>query len=361
MCAQLVTNPDRNRRQSGVSPRQDTRMHSSTLVNKIMKQALFSGLLLAFSHNSFALHISELLNNMSSADSTLNYEGVFVLRKADRMMSMRVSHAADETGVREILETLNGEPRRVIRNNDEVLSIYPERKLVIVSEDASKSRLHPRLPENLDSLQSYYDISQLPDDRIADHQTAVLQLSPRDKHRYGYRYWVDADTGVLLRCDLTDDNNAVIEQMMFTQLQYTDAPPDASFQLPELNDFAQTHLSKNRTVLDEAPWRINNLPPGFVLTQSSKQQTGDAEITHLVYSDGLSSVSVFIEPGKSGKRYLSGASNMGALNAYGVRHGDFYITVMGEAPAKTVEQIALSTEYLGEEEADDEPEPEIGD
>ena len=336
-------------------------MVSSKRVPRILKQALVGSLLFAFSSGSFALHVSDLLNSMSAADRKLNYEGIFVLRKADRLLSMRVSHAADESGVREILETLNGEPRRVIRNNDEVMSVYPERRLVVISEDAGKSRLHPRLPENFDSLQRYYAISRLPEDRIADHAAAVLQLTPRDEHRYGYRYWVDADTGVLLRCDLTNGDDAVIEQMMFTQLRYTDTPVSPDEVRPALDDYVRKNLSRNRSKLEQLEWRVNNLPPGFVLTQSSRQQEENADITHLVYSDGLASVSVFIEPGQGSRRYLSGGSNMGALNAYGVRHGDFYVTVMGEVPANTVQQIALSTEYLGGEDADDDPEPEIGD
>ena len=309
-----------------------------------------------------ALHISDLLNNMRAAERQLNYQGVFVLRKQDRLLSMRVSHAAGDNGARETLETLNGEARRVLRDNRQVLSVYPQRKLVVISAD-SAPREHSRLPEDLGALQAYYEIERLPDDRIADQPTAVLQLTPRDNHRYGYRYWVDANTGVLLRCDLTTENDSVIEQMMFTQVQYVDTLPDSLFSLPDTEGYQRRHLGDDRIEIDNVAWRVNALPPGFVLTQSSEQRQDGRRNLHLVYSDGLASVSVFIE-GDDGDHALSGPRHMGALNAYGLRHGKYSITVMGEVPAATVEQIALSTEYLGEagsDDHDDDAEPEIGD
>ncbi len=338
---------------------------------RLFGQTLVAVLLFALGQNAFALHISELLDTMRSADRELNYQGVLVLRKQDRLLSMRVRHAADENGVRETLQTLNGERRRVIRDNERVLSIYPERNLVIVSPDNPKSRLHPRLPENLGSLQAYYDIRKLDNDRIADQPAAVLQLTPKDAHRYGYRYWVDANTGVLLRCDLTSEDDNIIEQMMFVQLEYSDAMPPSQFSMPDTAGYQLRQLGHNRIESEHVDWQVNNLPPGFVLTRSSltprHEQDPDQGTLHLVYSDGLASVSVFIEPydeNSDGVHFLNGARNMGALNAYGLRHGSHTITVMGEVPASTVQQIALSTEYTGEptdDAEDDDAEPEIGD
>jgi sigma-E factor negative regulatory protein RseB len=321
------------------------RFHFSANIQSL-KQATIVGLLLSFSQSVFADHISDLMNNMSQAEKNLNYEGVFVLRKADKIMSMRVSHAADENGVRESLETLNGEARRVISNNNDVLSIYPSRKLLIISKDNLKSRLHPTLPENLEKLQQHYDIERQADDRIANHATTVLKLTPKDDSRYGYRYWVDADTGVLLRCDLTDTDDTVIEQMMFTQFEYKDELPASAFSYSGLEDYTRKNLNKDRVQIDDLSWRVNDLPAGFMLTQSSKRKDDDFSALHLVYSDGLASVSVFVEQGRRGNHYLEGASSMGALNAYGTRQGEYYITVMGEAPANTVRQIATSTERV---------------
>jgi sigma-E factor negative regulatory protein RseB len=108
--------------------------------------------------------ISGLLRKMAEADDVLNYQGVFILLKADELMTMRVEHGVDERGVWESIEALNGEHRRIVRNNDEVVSVYPERKLITISHAHSKSSLHPSLPENIDKLSQYYRIKQLEND-----------------------------------------------------------------------------------------------------------------------------------------------------------------------------------------------------
>jgi len=191
--------------------------------------AVLTFYLLLASPSVFAGDVSDLLKKMSSADDRVNYQGVFVLRKSDKLTSMRVEHGRDERGVWESLESLNGEARRVVRINEQVTSIYPERNLVTVSITKNKGSLHPALPENLDKLEAYYRITQLDDDRIADHSAVVLDVMPNDKFRYGYRYWLDSTTGVLLKCDLLNERSEVVEQMMFTTLEYLPKAPAAAF------------------------------------------------------------------------------------------------------------------------------------
>ncbi len=299
--------------------------------------------LLLASQSVIAGDVADLLKKMSSADDHLNYQGVFVLRKSDKLMSMRVEHGRDERGVWESLESLNGEARKVVRINEEVTSIYPERNLVTVSITKNKGSLHPALPENLDKLEAYYRITQLDDDRIADHSAAVLDVMPNDKFRYGYRYWLDTNTGVLLKCDLLNERSEVVEQMMFTTLEYLPEAPAAAFAEIDVKGYERRKLGKGRVAVSNTAWQVTGLPVGFMLTQSSEHKINDSQSLHLMYSDGLASVSVFIEQGKSGHhKLLDGASSMGALNAYGKRVGEHSVTVIGEVPASTVMQIAQS-------------------
>jgi sigma-E factor negative regulatory protein RseB len=287
--------------------------------------------------------VSDLLKKMSAADDRLNYQGVFVLRKSDKLTSMRVEHGRDERGVWESIESLNGEARKVVRVNDEVTSIYLDRNVVTVSQAKDKASLHPTLPGNLDKLEAYYRISRLDDDRIADHSAVVLDVVPNDSFRYGYRYWLDTNTGVLLKCDLLNERSEVVEQMMFTTLEYLPEAPASAFAEIDTKGFEQQRLGKGRVAVNNADWHVTGLPEGFMLTQSSVRKTGNTQSLHLMYSDGLASVSVFVEQGKNSLHQLDGASSMGALNAYGRQVGDHSVTVMGEVPASTVMQIAQST------------------
>lgn len=299
--------------------------------------------LLLAAHPAIAGHVSDLLKKMTSAGEGLNYRGVFVLRKSDKLMTMRVEHGRDDRGVWESLESLNGEARKVIRINEEIISIYPERNLLTVSRSKDKVSLHPTLPENLDKLEAYYKISRLEDDRIADYATAVLDVMPNDKYRYGYRYWLDTDTGVLLKCDLLNEKGKVVEQMMFTTLEYLPRAPESAFADIDVKGYDRQILDKGRVAVVNAAWHVTSLPAGFMLTQSSLRKSDNAESLHMVYSDGLASVSVFIEQGKKSHHQFDGASSMGGLNMYGIRVEEYSVTVMGEVPALTVMQIARST------------------
>lgn len=292
--------------------------------------------------------VTSLLSKMTTADEKLNYQGVFVLRKADALMTMRVEHGVDERGTWESLESLNGEARKVVKVNEEVVSIYPERKLLMVTRSKHKASLHPTLPENLDKLETHYAISRLQDDRIAEHRTAVIDVQPKDNYRYGYRYWLDDKTGVLLKCDLLNEQGNVVEQMMFTEMEYLADTPAAAFSEINLEGYVSKRMDHGRVSDASTNWHVKQLPTGFLLTQSSIRTDETTESVHLVYSDGLASVSVFVEQGETGYHYLDGASSMGALNAYGVRIGEHFVTVMGEVPAMTVMQIAQTTEYVND-------------
>ena len=315
--------------------------------------------LFLISTNSFAGDMFEMLQRMSEADQKQNYQGTFILRKSDNLATLQVTHGSDENGVWESLEALNGEPRKVVRHNNKVVSVYPKLELVTVRLNVKDQSLHQQLPENINQLELFYSIRQLPDDRIATHQTLVVDLIPNDKLRYGYRYWVDKNTGMLLRCDLVAEDNTVVEQMMFTSLDYLAQAPAPSFDLKQFQHYRQQLLEEPEIdVKNETPlqWVINTLPKGFMLTQSTMrysqtsaaasaadQNSGQPDLLHLVYSDGLASVSVFIEKNQGSEKHLQGSSSMGAVNAFGNPVGDYFVTVVGEVPVKTVQAMALST------------------
>ncbi len=294
---------------------------------------------------AYAADVSELVGGMSAAEKRSNYEGVFILRKSDDMVAMRVVHGVDDRGVWESMESLNGEARKIVRHNDKVISIYPGKKLVTISQAGSKTSLHPTLPENLEKLSQYYSIKHLGDDRIAGRDTEVLNVQPKDDYRYGYKYWLDRDTDVLLKCDLLNEKGEIVEQMMYTSFNNQDEVPASAFNEPSIEGYNKRILNEDRDTTTSPQWRVTNLPDGFMLTHSSVRSTESGDSLHLMYSDGLASVSVFVEPHADAPHKLDGESSMGALNAYGKHVNGSHITVMGEVPKVTVSQIAQSMEY----------------
>jgi len=319
--------------------------------------------LFLISTNSFAGHLSDVLRRMAEADQKQNYQGIFILRKSDDLSTLRVTHGSDDEGVWESLEALNGEPRKIVRRNNKVVSVFPSRELVTIRLDATKQSLHRQLPENINQLELFYSINRLQDDRIANHPALVVDLIPIDKLRYGYRYWIDKNTGMLLRCDLVAENDMVVEQMMFTSLDYLAQVPAQSFDLKQFEHYKQLLLDEPE--IDDAEhgaplqWAVNTLPKGFMLTQTMRhyspssaaqntagQKSKQPNLLHLVYSDGLASVSVFIEKNQGDEKHLQGGLMMGAVNAFGNSVEDYFVTVVGEVPVKTVQAMAQSTVKL---------------
>lgn len=318
-----------------------------------------TALFLSFlSTNSFAVDLFDMLKGMADADRQQNYQGIFIIRKSDDLSTLRVTHGMDDNDVWESLETLDGESRKVVRHNNRVVSVYPERELVTIRHADKKQSLHPRLPDNIDQLDLFYSINRLDDSRIANHQAIVLDLLPKDQYRYGYRYWVDKNTGMLLRCDLVSDNNTIIEQMMFTSLDYLATAPVQAFDLQQFGQYKQQILDEPEIEVQQNAdmiWTVNRVPKGFVLTKSSMRYSQPAiahnnnllekvppDLLHMVYSDGLASVSVFIEKKQEGAKHLDGALTMGAVNAFGNAIGDYFATVVGVVPVKTVQSMAQS-------------------
>lgn len=320
------------------------------------------------SANSLADDLSDMLQRMSDVGQSQNYRGTFILRKSDKLSTLHVAHGVDEQGVWERMESLNGEVKKVLRHNDRIVSVYPERQLVTVRHTNKNQSLHQQLPENIDQLELFYSMTRLDDDRIANHPTIVVDLLPRDQYRYGYRYWIDKNTGMLLRCDFLSEKNEIIEQMMFTSLEYLTEASSHGFDLQQFERFNQQVMDEPTADQEQGgnaktEWQVKQLPNGFRLTQntmrysqkpvSSVSASNDSaanesastppDLQHLVYSDGLASVSIFIEKNRGDGHHSQGASSMGAVNAFGYAVGDFFVTVVGEVPEKTVQLMAQTT------------------
>lgn len=325
-------------------------------------------LLCLVSTNSFADDLFDMLKRMADADQNQNYQGTFILRKADNLSALLVTHGVDNKGVWESLEALNGESRKVFRFNDRVISVFPDREIVTIRHTSNKQSLHPQLPDNIDQLEQYYSMKRLADDRIANHQALVVDLLPKDQFRYGYRYWVDKNTGMLLRCDLVDEEKMVVEQMMFTSLDYLSEVPAQTFELQRFEQFKQQLQDEPEVKVSQAEgagWKVGHLPKGFMLTQSTMRYSqpssvvdpaingtaqpaatlsdiSSPDLLHMVYSDGLASVSIFVEINQGVAKHLQGEASMGAVNAFGHALDGYFATVVGEVPAKTVQLMAQS-------------------
>jgi sigma-E factor negative regulatory protein RseB len=296
----------------------------------------------------------EILQRIANAARQLNYVGTFVYQHADRFESSRIVHYVDATGEYEKLETLDGPRREVIRNNDEVLCYYPDAKVVRSEKRVARRTFPALLPERLYALTEFYSIRKGDAERIAGHDSQALILEPKDGQRYGHKLWADNETGLLLKARMLNEANLVVEQFTFTQLTIGSGvsremvAPSYNVRVPEwrLDRFAH-----NNPPNVDSGWTVTQFPAGFrkimEMRRSKLGSTVPLTVTHLVYSDGLAAVSIFIEPAAARSNVQEGLSQQGAINIYTRMIQDQVVTVLGEAPASTVMQIANSVSFRG--------------
>ena len=293
-----------------------------------------------------------LLQKIADAARELNYSGTFVYQHGDQVETSRIVHFVDGGNEYEKLETLDGPRREVIRNNDEVLCYYPDAKIVRSDKRVARRTFPALLPEQLSSLTEYYEIRKAEPERIGGFETQALVLEPKDGMRYGHKFWADSASGLLLKARMLSERHNVVEQFSFTQViigagvTREMVQPSFTIRFPEwrLDRFANNTISEV-----ESGWTVKNFPAGFrkILEMRRSKQGNSVLVTHLVYSDGLAAVSVFIEPAATRNKINEGLSQQGAINIYTKTINDQVVTVLGEAPATTIMQIANSVSPRG--------------
>lgn len=292
----------------------------------------------------------DYLNRMGNALHSLNYQGTLVYLHGDQIETMQLIHKSDDTGEHERLIHLSGAAREVIRDGDMVICYLSDIRSVVVGSRRFNSNFLTRLQTDFKRFVDNYNFTVDGEDRIAGRSAHIIQVIPRDEFRYGYKIWIDQETYLMLKSDLVDKQMQVLEQVMFTNVDVVDDIP-AELLKPAINSDTFTwHRGKDKgqgvSTIDKG-WKIGNMPTGFILTGHFKQQMPGSESAaeHMVISDGLASISVYIESFAAESQGFVGTSNLGAINLHGSVVDDYKITVVGEVPETTVRMIAASISH----------------
>ena len=289
------------------------------------------------------------LKKLAGASNQVNYLGTFVYQRRGLSETSRIVHYVNPAGgVFEKLETLDGSAREVIRTNDQVTCYLPTTKTVLIEQ--RDARLLPAiLPENLAGIMESYTVKTGPRDRVAGHECQIVMLEPKDSLRYGRQFCVEVRSGLPLRVRTVGGKNEAVELFTFTQLKI-----GGSFSRDKVKSkysAKSRHWRVDRTALNvseqaaDTGWVVNNQPPGFKkLMEVRRSIAGRAgSVAQIVFSDGLAAISVFIESMPKA-RPAQVLTHQGAVNIYTRSFADHMVTVLGEAPAATVMQIAESLE-----------------
>lgn len=291
----------------------------------------------------------ELLDRMTEASRTLNYDGVFIYQRGSHMDAMRIIHKAGQGSERERLISLTGHAREVIRNDESVTCIFPDDQAVIVEKSRPYRLLSSQFPQQVAELADSYTFMVKGSDRIAGRDAHIVAIKPRDHYRYGYRLWLDKKTGLMLRSDLIGEQGEPLERFMFTRLDVVENIPDQQLQ-PSITGVEYSWYENPddvHTRIEDAEWNVDWMPAGFTISDRADELLADSPrpVHHMVFSDGLALVSVFVEKIGSENGVLIGPSKLGAVNAFARKADGHQIMVVGEVPLVTVRQMANSVSY----------------
>lgn len=311
---------------------------------------------LGFIFSSFPLAWAETAHNeakiwlerMVHASQRLNYEGTFVYAQGHKLEAMHIIHRSGDDGERQRLYSLNGSVREVLVTNDLVTCLLPGQEVQVIGTSLTRSPLPVSLPRDLYRLEESYRLDMVGSDRTAGLDTRVVEIQPQDALRFGYRLWLDSNTGMVLRSALLDENGHILEQMMFTSIELGSEIDLTRLSPPKAVIHASAKPSehpKGETV-EKSNWVVTRLPQGFEQVLHKRfTESSSSETEHIVFTDGLATVSVFLEKLQGAEPVLDGASRMGAMNAFGLVINDYQVMVVGEVPIATVEMIGSSMEF----------------
>src|ERR1700723_4129881 len=309
----------------------------------------------------------EWLQKMNKALATRNYDGTFFHISGGRVETMRIVHRVRSGRVTERLQSLDGSGREFVRANDELTCYLPDQHTVLVDPRQDRGPFLGSPPQFDATVGDFYRIEALPATHILGRPARGITVNPKDQFRFGYRLWLDEKTAMPLKTQLCDPRGQVIEQIFFARLDMPESIPDS--------DLAPTVRTEGMRWIRQGPsadsasaalgaYRASQLPPGFRLTVQGAQTIGGATApaSHLVYSDGLATVSVFVEEqrpasgaaaaldsqAQAPQAPMQGLARVGSGYAFSTVVQGHQVTAVGEVPAQTVEFIAHSVKiYSG--------------
>ncbi|GAB2181600.1 MucB/RseB C-terminal domain-containing protein [Denitratisoma sp. agr-D3] len=292
------------------------------------------------------------LQRVNGSASKLNYSGVFVYRSGNNTETSRIAHAADGNRELERIEVLDGSPREVIRENDETKCYLSESRLVVVEKRSNRRSFPALLPEGLGGLTDYYQFRKGTPARVAGYEAQLIVVEPRDDLRYSRQYWIENNTGLLLKAVLLNDKGETRESFAFTELKIG-GPVDKEALRGHLKatgaDWRVHTVKTTETGAEGIAWGLRAPVPGFRLVSGMKRQNraDGPETSHLVFTDGLAAISVFIEPASPVKRSEVTSFSMGAVNVYRRALGDYQLMAMGDVPLNTLKRLVDAIEPKG--------------
>lgn len=295
--------------------------------------------------------VNEWLARMHEASRQRAYTGTLVVSSGPTMSASKIWHVCDGTQQMERIDTLTGTPRTTIRRNNDVITFEPETKVALVEKRESLGMFPELLQTPSNVIPQFYSARETGVQRVAGHLADMVEILPKDEFRFGYRIWSERQTGLVVKLQTLGEQGAVLEQMAFSEL-HLDAPVSMDKLQRLMKDTRGYEVHKpvlRKTTAEAEGWRLKETVPGFTAMSCHTRDAGGAQTPgtapmQWVFSDGLASVSLFVEPFDPQRHGQEKSVSVGATHSVSKRVGGHWLTVLGEVPPSTLRRFALALE-----------------
>lgn len=311
--------------------------------------------------------IVAVVKRIQDAALRRSFVGTYVVSHGGQITSSRITHFCDGRDQIERIEALDGQMRQVYRHNDTVHVLWPGTRTALIEQRELVGRFPAPLQPGDGTRLDQYELHSGDNERIAGHAAQVVVFKPRDALRFARRLWLERKSGLLLRSDLLNERGEVLESASFSELQLNVRPSSHTL-LQEMHRLDGYKVSKpvyTATTLDAEGWSQRSVVAGFETRQTVRRPmapwiarattssasapqphaTSDTPpMLQAVYSDGLTHVSVFIEPFVAALHKRESPATLGSTSALSRRQGDWWITAVGAVPIVTLQQFVEGLE-----------------
>lgn len=314
-----------------------------------------SGFTLAsFSLNSFAAEDDAwlVLQKAALAARELNYQGVFIYQNGNQARSVQITHMNDngqELTRNLVLDTglQSGQAREVFSQGSDIVIFHPQNDKIIIEKRRGQNLFPAMLPVNLQPLKLSYIARVGMLDYVAGRQAQIIELIPKDAYRYSYKIWTDTEYGLLVKMTLLNDKTETLEQIAFQEVNMLNSH-DLNWFQPRI-DASKNYVMEDAASLNRVHtnWIVAELPPGYIKVDHIELMVNGkaSPINQMIFSDGIASVSLFIEPIVKGTRTKTGHKLVGSTNICANVINGYQVVVVGEVPLATVQMISKAVSF----------------
>ncbi len=308
---------------------------------------------------AFADDAWKMLEKTAFAARELNYSGQFIYQNGNQTRVVEITHMNRDGHEMTRNMVLDDESREVYSQGNDIVILQQKNQKVMIEKRRGQNLFPAMLPTDLQLIKSSYTARLGTTDIVAGRAAQIVELVPNDAFRYSYKIWADTEFGLLLKMTLLNNKNETLEQIYFNQLSMLNSQDPNWFQ-PKIDVNKNYVMEENAPVTHvpatqaEESWSIAALPSGYrKIDQVQRMVPGKpAPVNQIIFSDGIASVSLFIEPIGKGMRPKMGHMLVGSTNICANVIDGYQVMVVGEVPAETVQQIAKAVTFKKQTTAD---------